>query len=600
MIKISVFERNYEKVSYETILEKNINPPISDNPFKHKLFNNDTFTYDTVNNKVIIVHSPIRSQKDIPAVLVLDGNKTYGRKKDKLLYRCIPNDITIPSFLVPYDKKSLPFSKVMFNAYVTITFVSWTEKEKHPFGVLSQFIGSVFNKENFYEYQLYCRGLNDTLQKTIKDTSKSLEKYADMLDMKEIINKYPQIEKRIDMNEWYVFTIDPAGSTDLDDAYSIKTINKDMGQYMISIYIPNVPLYIDILNIWDSLSSRVSTIYLPNKKRPMLPPILSDSIISLLENSKPKCAFTMDIYITNSEVVDIQFKTTLVKISKNYAYEEKDLLKNKHYQLLFDITTTLFKSNKDKYKYIDQIKDSHDLVAYLMIFMNYKCGVRLKEGRGGIFRATVQKTVDINDKRMLSDCDKNNGILLNKVDKDVSNFLKIWNSSTSGSYVLYSDINSNDELYHNILNLEAYIHITSPIRRLVDILNMTQFIKMYDMLDLSESAYDFYTSKCDEMNDINNKMKQIRKIQTECELLNMLNTNIDLLTKQYKGYNFAKKPSLKSVGFFEYSVYLPELKIITKVVCESVMEDYDMNMYSLYLFEDETRFSKKIRVSLCK
>jgi exoribonuclease R len=598
MIKISVFDRNYEKVAYETILEKNVSPPMSDNPFKHKLFNNDTFTYDNTNNKINIVHSPLRSQKDIPAVIILDGNKTYGRKKDKLLYRCIPNDITIPSFLVPYDTKSLPFSKVMFNAYVTISFVSWTEKEKHPFGVLSQFIGCVFNRENFYEYQIYCRGLNDTLQKTIKDTSKSLEKYADMLDGKEIVNKYPQIEKRINMNEWFVFTIDPSGSTDLDDAYSIKTINKDKGQYMISIYIPNVPIYIDILNLWGSLSDRVSTIYLPNKKRPMLPPILSDSIISLLENSKPKCAFTMDIYITNSEVVDIQFKTTLVKISKNYEYEEKNLLKNTHYQLLFDITTSLFKSNK--HKYIDQIKDSHDLVAYLMILMNYKCGVRLKEGRGGIFRATVSKTVGINDKSSMDECEKNGDNLLNKVDKDVSNFLKIWNSSTSGSYVLYSDIQSDDELYHHILNLEAYIHITSPIRRLVDILNMTQFIKMYDMLDLSESAYDFYTSKCEEMNDMNTKMKQIRKIQTECELLNMLNTNIDLLTKQYKGYNFTKKPCLKSAGFFEYSVYLPELKIVTKLVCESDMEDYDINMYSLYLFEDENRFNKKIRVSLCK
>jgi hypothetical protein len=598
MIQINIFDRNYQQVTYDSLLEKNIQPQPIENPFKHKLFNKDIFTYDTSNHKLNIVHSPIRSQKDIPAVLILDGNKTYGRKKDKLLYRCIPNDITIPSFLVPYDTKSLPFSKVIFNAYVTISFVSWTEKEKHPFGVLSQFIGSVLKKEHFYEYQIYCRGLNDTLQKTIKDTSKSLEKYADMLDVKEIINRYPQIEKRIDMNEWFVFTIDPSGSTDLDDAYSIKTINKDMAQYMISIYIPNVPLYIDILHLWGSLSDRISTIYLPNKKRPMLPPILSDSIISLIENSKPKCAFSMDIYITNSEVIDIQFKTTLVKISKNYAYEEKGLLKNTHYQLLFDITTSLFKSNK--YKYIDQIKDSHDLVAYLMIFMNYKCGVRLKEGRGGIFRATVQKTIDINGKCLLDECEKNSAILLNKVDKDVSNFLKIWNSSTSGSYVLYSDIKSNDELYHNILNLEAYIHITSPIRRLVDILNMTQFIKMYDMLDLSESAYDFYISKCEELNDMNNKMKQIRKIQTECELLNMLNTNIDLLTKQYKGYNFAKKPSLKSVGFFEYSVYLPDLKIVTKVVCELDMEDYNMNMYSLYLFEDENRFNKKIRVSLCK
>ena len=32
----------------------------------------------------------------------------------------------------------------------------------------------------------------------------------------------------------------------------------------------------DHLNIWESFSRRVSTIYLPDRKRPMLPTILSD------------------------------------------------------------------------------------------------------------------------------------------------------------------------------------------------------------------------------------------------------------------------------------------------------------------------------------
>ena len=598
MIKINVSDRNYQQVTYSSLLETNIQHPPIDNPIKHKLLNNDIFTYDQVNKKVTILQSPIRSKKDIPCVLLLHGNNTYGRKKDKLLYRCIPNDITIPSFLVPYDTKSLPFSKVAFNQYVTVNFTSWNEKEKHPYATISQVIGSVFNKENFYEYQIYCREVNDSLQKTTKDTSKALEKHGELLDTKEILKNYPQIEKRTNVDEWFVFTIDPSGSTDLDDAYSIKTINDTTKEYMISIYIPNVPLYIDILDLWESLSDRVSTIYLPNKKRPMLPPILSESLFSLLANSSPKCAFTMDIIIRNIEVIDIKLKTTLVKISKNYAYEETELIKNKHYKLLFDITTNLlFKT----YKYIDEINDSHDLVAYLMIFMNYKCGVRLKDGKGGIFRATVKKELHTTRECFSQSNDKNGENQLSKVDKEVSNFLKIWNGTTSGGYVSYSDIKNVSELYHNILNMEAYIHITSPIRRLIDILNMIQYIKIYDMLDLSEKAYDFYNKKCDVLGTINHKMKQTRKLQTECELLDMISTvREDLFERKFKGYNFHKKKSDKSVGFFENNVYLPELKIVTKVICDMDMEEYDMNLYSLYLFEDENRFNRKIRVGLCK
>ena len=37
--------------------------------------------------------------------------------------------------------------------------------------------------------------------------------------------------------------------------------------------------------LWRSFTKRVSTIYLPDKKRPMLPTILSDCLCSLQEKS---------------------------------------------------------------------------------------------------------------------------------------------------------------------------------------------------------------------------------------------------------------------------------------------------------------------------
>ena len=51
------------------------------------------------------------------------------------------------------------------------------------------------------------------------------------------------------------------------------------------------------------------------------------------------------------------------------------------------------------------------------------------------------------------------------------NFLTIWNSS-SGHYDLY-----DERKCHQMLELDAYIHCTSPIRRLVDLLNMARLQK---------------------------------------------------------------------------------------------------------------------------
>ena len=43
--------------------------------------------------------------------------------------------------------------------------------------------------------------------------------------------------------------------------------------------------------------------------------------------------------------------------------------------------------NKVK-KYTDSMSSSHEIVAYLMIAMNYQCAMKLKENETGIFRSS--------------------------------------------------------------------------------------------------------------------------------------------------------------------------------------------------------------------
>ena len=40
----------------------------------------------------------------------------------------------------------------------------------------------------------------------------------------------------------------------------------------------------EVLNLWESFSERIATIYLPDRKRPMLPTVLSDALCSLTQN----------------------------------------------------------------------------------------------------------------------------------------------------------------------------------------------------------------------------------------------------------------------------------------------------------------------------
>ena len=119
---IYVNDRNY--TSWEVFDSNNLNKITIDiNPIESKLLSNDVFTVNK-DNKVHIEHSSIRVGPSMPAVLILAGNKTYGRQNKmkegktytkkhsdmaggKLLYKCIPDDMSftfeVKGFKISYE-----------------------------------------------------------------------------------------------------------------------------------------------------------------------------------------------------------------------------------------------------------------------------------------------------------------------------------------------------------------------------------------------------------------------------------------------------------------------------------------------------------------
>ena len=73
-----------------------------------KINESNIFKYEM--GSVELLHSSARSMEVIPGVLVLEGNKTYGKRNKKYYYKCIPDDKRLPIFLVAYSVK-LGFNK---------------------------------------------------------------------------------------------------------------------------------------------------------------------------------------------------------------------------------------------------------------------------------------------------------------------------------------------------------------------------------------------------------------------------------------------------------------------------------------------------------
>ena len=133
-----------------------------------------------------------------------------------------------------------------------------------------------------------------------------------------------------------VFSIDPHGCTDFDDAVSIEVAGPLPDCYRVTIYIADVPATLDRLNLWDAVSDRVATVYLPNlpnlsigaatfnAKRTMLPPVLANDVCSLVANTTKRDMLAMEAVVIGGEVVGIQFIRKRARIARNYVYEECD------------------------------------------------------------------------------------------------------------------------------------------------------------------------------------------------------------------------------------------------------------------------------------
>ena len=581
--KIYVNDRSYS--SWEVFDSTNFGKIDLDiNPVESKLFSNDVFKIDN-GNTVSLIHSSIRCGPAMPGVLVLAGNKTYGRQHKikegqtytkkhaemaggKLLYKCITDDMRLPSFLIPYEIKNMSFSKVFKNLYVTFIFDQW--EDKHPRAKLDNVIGPVDILDNFYEYQLYCKSLNASIQKFQKDTSKAIENKSHEGVIETVKSKYPNIQDRTDQKFWHIITIDPPKSQDFDDGFSI--VDLDNGIQQLSIYISNVTIWMDHLNLWNSFSRRISTIYLPDKKRPMLPTILSDCLCSLQENVT-RIAFVMDTFIKNNEIIDIKYANCFIKVSKNYCYEEPKLLADQKYHLILDAAHKL----SFKYRYINNVRNSHETVCYLMILMNYHSAKELIKYKTGIFRSTIiKREFPIPD----------------TIPDDVGKFIKIWNSS-SGQYIDGSEI---VDTRHDILDMDAYIHITSPIRRLVDLLNMIKFQHVTGIIQLSENVDKFYNKWLGDIDYINVTMRSIRKVQCDCTLLDLCYNNPEVMEKEYNGYLFDRVN--RNDGLFQYIVFLPQLKLSSRITMRDNLDDFTCKKFKLFLFNDEEKFKRKIRLHM--
>ena len=365
-------------------------------------------------DRVILTNegSSLIERADYPnlvGILETTGPKYGYTKRQHPIYLCKPLDPMYPPFYVG--------SKIidnLRNKLIIFQFDSWPENSEFPRG-------------RFVDYHGDCGDVEAEKNSVLDNASP----YSWPKKIPEIIK--PSFENRIENRmklTGFTFNIDPDGCKDVDDCITIW-------DNAIAISIADVSAWVRV-NPWMKFAEKIGTSLYENGSciKPMFPTILSEDYMSLIEREE-RLAYSLIIIF--GETISYSFQETVVKVDRSYTYDtvHKDtefntyMLKEYIYRLSGVLTD-----------------DSHKWIEILMLTYNTKAGEILKEKNRGILRN--QKGLNLERSKLF--------------DKFGSDYIYL--CYESAKYCL-----PIDDTNHSMLNISAYAHASSPIRRYVDIIN---------------------------------------------------------------------------------------------------------------------------------
>ena len=405
----------------------------------------------------------------------------------------------------------------------------------------------------------------------------------------ELNNPYPQRNKiypdedlefdsvkkeRKDLTHLTCFAIDNSYSSDADDAISIDGDR-------VWIHIADVASFVDVDSDLDMFArKRASNLYLPDQILHMLPPSLSESC-SLGANDLSN-AISIGFMLNEFEVNDIQIHLSQVKVTKmSYEMADKEISSNDSLAALNKIT----KSHKAH-------RDANGAIQLNLPNVD----IKLKDKEVLIFPQEDSESRELVSEMMIlagraiAEFSVENSISMPYLSQEPGNFSdEIINNinklSPSKAFEAARGFNrsklSVKHALHSGLGLEAYLRVTSPMRRYLDLLVQQQLVR--------------FLSKSNLLNDSD--------IKERIKVVNASMSKINKATRQsvehFRCVYFKQNKQWKGEGVIvetkgqKASVLIPELAMITQVKFKSKVdleEKIKLKVISTNLFDRSIDF----------
>ena len=229
-------------------------------------------------------------------------------------------------FVVPKEKElrtDVYIQEKYFNGakeddVVVVEILQWAKDDKKPEGRIIEVLGNKDNRGIEIEYIIREHGLPLEFQQKILD------------DANYVAVPIPdeEYERRRDLRDKTIFTMDGADAKDLDDAISIELTDK--GNYLLGVHIADVTHYVkEKSNLDKEALKRATSVYLVDKVIPMLPKQLSNGVCSLNPNEDK---LTLSVFMEIDEkgnVLNSSIEETVIKSKARMVYTDvSDILEN--------------------------------------------------------------------------------------------------------------------------------------------------------------------------------------------------------------------------------------------------------------------------------
>lgn len=426
---------------------------------KYKIFHLDTISYQLIDDQIdnINIIKTDRNKIQICGILNLNDKTKYGYHNSKPYIMFIPFNNNFPNFLVPYNK----YCKN--NKIISIKFIKWSDK--YPIGEIINVYGDIDPvhllscKEIYSNSLLYYCGYYD-----IRRTNFNKKISVEQLDRLNNLYQNQLLSTPYHTKPSYDFkmicNIDPINCLDIDDMISctdgIIGIHITDVVYVLKFISDSKIVDFSLEQLYDTYFKKeiFTTIY-PDKSKPYN--ILSDDIINNFLSLNPmteRFVWSLYIHYDNDQINKIELKPEIMKNFKSYTYDD-----NIDNQYIKNVISFCLKYGSKTYPSLYSSYENHEtnlhyVISLLMIIMNSYVGNYLIDDQLAIYR--------------------------------------------TGTYTL----NNNSNL-HQMMNINNYLHFTSPIRRFIDQYNHIRlYNKMFNykivdinmdinlVMDINRSLYD--------------------------------------------------------------------------------------------------------------